>query len=208
MGKNNSKLKGTNERKKANKKLTKEELEDLEAKTYFSRRELKKWYHDFIQDTRSGELKEVEFQNIYKSFFPHGNPATFSSYVFKVFDENQDGNISFKEFIIALSVTSRGSLDEKLDWAFDLYDVDNDGVITKSEMISIVDAIYSMIGDMLELPKDEDTPEKRVEKIFATMDLNCDGKLTRDEFKEGSKKDEWIIKALTIDMNGEETSSN
>ena len=28
-----------------------------------------------------------------------------------------------------------------------------------------------MIGNMLELPKDEDTPQKRVEKIFANMDL-------------------------------------
>jgi hypothetical protein len=28
-----------------------------------------------------------------------------------------------------------------------------------------------MIGNMLELPKDEDTPEKRVEKIFSNMDL-------------------------------------
>lgn len=38
-------------------------------------------------------------------------------------------------------------------------------------MANIVDAIYSMIGNMLELPKDEDTPQKRVEKIFANMDL-------------------------------------
>lgn len=52
-----------------------------------------------------------------------------------------------------------------------MYDVDKDGYITKEEMASIVDAIYSMIGNMLELPKDEDTPEKRVEKIFSNMDL-------------------------------------
>lgn len=37
-------------------------------------------------------------------------------------------------------------------------------------MANIVDAIYSMIGNMLELPKDEDTPQKRVEKIFSNMD--------------------------------------
>lgn len=38
-------------------------------------------------------------------------------------------------------------------------------------MANIVDAIYSMIGNMLELPKDEDTPQKRVQKIFENMDL-------------------------------------
>lgn len=37
-------------------------------------------------------------------------------------------------------------------------------------MIDIVDAIYSMVGNMIELPKDEDTPQKRVEKIFERMD--------------------------------------
>ncbi|CAJ0583087.1 unnamed protein product, partial [Mesorhabditis spiculigera] len=114
---------------------------------------------------------------------------------------DEDGHISFKEFIAALSITSRGTLDEKLDWAFSLYDVDKDGYITKDEMANIVDAIYSMIGNMLELPKDEDTPQKRVEKIFANMDKNLDGMLTREEFKEGSKADPWIVQALTMDMN-------
>lgn len=37
-------------------------------------------------------------------------------------------------------------------------------------MTDIVEAIYSMIGNMLELSNDEDTPTKRVDKIFTNMD--------------------------------------
>jgi Ca2+-binding EF-hand superfamily protein len=62
-----------------------------------------------------------------------------------------------------MSVTSRGDIDEKLhcefcahlslknntlplffSGAFKLYDLDNDGFITRDEMYNIVDAIYKM----------------------------------------------------------------
>uniref|UniRef100_A0AC35EX97 EF-hand domain-containing protein n=1 Tax=Panagrolaimus sp. PS1159 TaxID=55785 RepID=A0AC35EX97_9BILA len=192
--------------KKANKKLTPEELQELETCTYFTKKELKKWYKDFVRDCPSGELKLEEFQSIYKQFFPNGDPSKFAEFVFGVFDYNHDGHISFKEFIMALSITSRGTIDEKLDWAFSLYDVDKDGSITKQEMENIVDAIYAMIGSMLELPLDENTPQKRVEKIFSNMDLNLDGQLTREEFKLGSKSDPWIVQALSMSAAEEEKS--
>ncbi|KAE9549670.1 hypothetical protein FO519_007112 [Halicephalobus sp. NKZ332] len=192
--------------KKANKKLNPQELEELENCTYFSRKELRKWYKDFVRDCPSGELKLDEFQSIYKQFFPNGDPSKFAEFVFGVFDYNKDGHISFKEFIMALSITSRGTIDEKLDWAFSLYDVDKDGYITKQEMENIVDAIYCMIGNMLELPTDEDTPQKRVEKIFSNMDLNLDGKLTREEFKLGSKSDPWIVQALSMSGSDDDKS--
>ena len=180
------------------------------------------WGLGFLKDCPSGTLTKEEFQKIYRQFFPFGDPSSFANYVFRVFDADNSGMIDFKEFICALSVTSRGRMEDKLDWAFQLYDIDGDGKITYEEMLAIVEAIYKMVssytlptadvahtwtqadayayqvGSMVKLPEDEDTTEKRVRKIFRMMDKDENGSLDMEEFKEGSKRDETIVSALSL----------
>ena len=71
-------------------------------------------YQGFIMDCPEGRLEKKDFGKIYTQFFPFGDPGEFANYVFDVFDENKNGSIDFKEFICALSATSRGTLEEKL----------------------------------------------------------------------------------------------
>lgn len=98
----------------------------------------------------------------------------------------------FREFICSLSVTTRGSLDEKLKWAFGIYDIDGNGYITKSEIISIVESIQKMVGAL----DDSSTSEERVVEVFAMFDTNNDGKLSMEEFLAGAKKDKIFMKML------------
>ncbi|MCJ1376584.1 Neuronal calcium sensor 1 [Loxospora ochrophaea] len=179
-------------------KLSQEELNQLQKDTHFDKKELQQWYKGFLKDCPSGMLTKPEFQKIYRQFFPFGDPTSFANYVFDVFDKDKSGSIDFKEFICALSVTSRGQMEDKLDWAFQLYDIDDDGQISYNEMLKIVEAIYKMVGSMVKLPADEDTPEKRVKKIFRMMDKDENGSLDKEEFKEGSKRDETIVSALSL----------
>ena len=67
---------------------------------------------------------------------------------------------------MGLSVLSRGTLQERLQWAFSLYDINGDGIITKEEMLDIVTAIYEMMGRFSEPSIDESTTRDHVDGVF------------------------------------------
>jgi Ca2+-binding EF-hand superfamily protein len=61
---------------------------------------------------------------------------------------------------------SRGTVQEKLQWIFGLYDLNGDGLITKKEMLEVVASIYEMLGRSTQPQVDEHSAKEHVEKIF------------------------------------------
>lgn len=118
--------------------LSRELLDELKSNTKYSEAELCTWYQSFLKECPGGKISKEQFEGIYASFFPDANPTAYARHVFRSFDTNADGTLDFKEYIVALHLTSGGKTLQKLEWAFALYDVDGNGTISKNEIQEIV----------------------------------------------------------------------
>ncbi|NXD87498.1 CSEN protein, partial [Halcyon senegalensis] len=165
-----------------------EGLEQLLARTKFTKRELQSLYRGFKTECPSGLVDEETFTLIYSRFFPQGDAGAYAHLVFDAFDADRDGALCFQDFVVGLSVLLRGTVQQKLKWAFDLYDINKDGYITKEEMLEIMKSIYDMMGRCTHPPPRDSAPAEHVEVFFQKMDRNGDGVVTFEEFLETCQK--------------------
>lgn len=56
----------------------------------------------------------------------------YSLFVFQTIDRSNTGYIRFEDLLFTLSILVHGSIEDKLSWVFDLYDLNKDGKLTRS----------------------------------------------------------------------------
>eukprot|EP00092_Neocalanus_flemingeri_P108929 GFUD01139932.1.p2 GENE.GFUD01139932.1~~GFUD01139932.1.p2 ORF type:complete len:167 (-),score=49.45 GFUD01139932.1:60-560(-) len=155
-------------------KLKSDVLEDLRSVTQFNDAEITEWHNNFLKDFPTGVLTIEEFKMMYGKIFPRWDASLFAEHVFRSFDSNGDGSIDFRDFLCVISITSKVKMEDKLEWAFNMYDMDRDGFITRGDMLDIVWSL-PRCG---EAEVDEATPDKKMEKILGHMDGDKDLELS------------------------------
>jgi serine/threonine-protein phosphatase 2B regulatory subunit len=102
-------------------------------------------------------------------------PTPFYSMI-AIFDEDGGGDVDFQEFVSGLSAfSSKGNKEEKLRFAFKVYDIDRDGYISNGELFIV---LKMMVGSNL---KDMQL-QQIVDKTIMEADLDKDGKISFEEF--------------------------
>merc|ERR1712123_190747 len=119
----------------------------------------------------SGSLSVDEFMSLPEL---HQNPLV--QRVIEIFDDDQNGEVDFKEFIQGVSQFSvKGDKDTKLRFAFRIYDIDNDGYISNGELFQV---LKMMVGNNLK----ETQLQQIVDKTILFADKDGDGKINFEEF--------------------------
>ena len=85
----------------------------------------------------------------------------------------------------AIDVVTRKSEDEKLKWAFRLFDKDGSGKINVHEMASVLETMQGLEG---KAGTNNNNAYKFAEKVFKLMDDDRDGEIEVDEFVKGYQK--------------------
>jgi len=177
--------------------LPKEESDKLTKHTHFDHKELSAMYKQFKKETPQGAINKVEFKEVMKQMGVVDN--FLQDLIFNVFDTDKDGSINFREFVFALSVMTRGTPDEKLEFAFQMFDIHGQGYITKEDVNKVLDSFYKLVGPLVTFSgRKYDSHEQLVEEFFEQMDLKGTGRITIKEYKEGAMKNPDIIQGLKL----------
>ncbi|XP_056138548.1 guanylyl cyclase inhibitory protein [Lampris incognitus] len=163
--------------------------------------ELYEWFRTFINKCPSGLITLHEFQRHFCNGTVGNESAEYAEQIFRALDNNEDGVVDFREYVMAISMLIEGSSEEKLRWSFKLYDKDSDGAITQEEMLEIMKAVYKMSEAAASTKLNPLTAEECTNRIFVRLDKDNDAIISLEEFVGGALADDWIRKMLECDPN-------
>ncbi|EFO14044.2 hypothetical protein LOAG_14480 [Loa loa] len=110
---------------------------------HFTARELRALYRTFKDAL---PICRESFRNIYANIFPHGDAEQFADLIFDNIVCQHAEYVTFTDFIMAYSILSRGTMEEKLNWMYKLYDPRNTGKIEWEQIFRIITATDDLIG--------------------------------------------------------------
>lgn len=169
------------------------EFEDV----IFTKEELDRLRKRFqkIDVDSSGKIDKNEFFSI-----PGVANNPLGMRIMDVLDSDKNGMISFEEFINGLSIfltaNKSGSTtvkNEKLKFAFKIFDIDNDGYISNGELFVV---LKMMIGDNI---SDNDLQDL-VDRTITEADVEYDQRISFEEFVNVIKTTD-VEKSLTLDFD-------
>jgi len=142
-----------------------------------------------LDKDNSGTIEREEFLSL-----PQVSSNPLATRMIAIFDEDGGGDVDFQEFVSGLSAfSSKGNKEEKLRFAFKVYDIDRDGYISNGELFIV---LKMMVGSNL---KDQQL-QQIVDKTMMEADMDGDGKISFEEFCKMVENTDVSMSMMTLDQ--------
>jgi Ca2+-binding EF-hand superfamily protein len=176
--------------------MSQESVDFVIEKTQATKEEVQAYYDNFLKEYPDGKMDNKGFREMMKKGFPDQDIGKLEKHIFRMFDANNNGKIDFREFMVVLTVISKGTPQENLEQIFRIFDANNDGTVSKKELYRIVKDLYSILVK-------EDNPTQATDKFlaeaaFKEMDTDGDSKVTKEEFIRACIANEKITSMLAL----------
>lgn len=165
-------------------------LDNIASGSNFDRDEVDRLRKRFMKldKDNSGTIERDEFLAL-----PQVSSNPLATRMIAIFDEDGGGDVDFQEFVSGLSAfSSKGNKEEKLRFAFKVYDIDRDGYISNGELFIV---LKMMVGSNL---KDQQL-QQIVDKTIMEADLDRDGKISFEEFTKMVENTD-VSMSMTLDQ--------
>ncbi|XP_065557364.1 uncharacterized protein LOC136025354 [Artemia franciscana] len=178
-----------------------ESPQKLAEMTGFTPKQIKEMYRAFKSECPSGVVTEAKFAEAFSKFYPTTDSTLFAQYVFLTLDPTCSGSATFGAYLQLLAVLLRGSAQERLNWTFNLFDVDKDGRITLEDVYDVTRSILELAGSTNSNNANilESTLQSRTLLFFQR--LKCDNPqigIKRQDFISSCIKDKDVQQSINM----------
>lgn len=162
--------------------LQESDIKGIQADTGFSGSQIERLYSRFtsLDKAGTGSLSREDFLRIPElAINPLGDRI-----VHAFFKESADDRVNFKQFVSVLAHfrpikrsqdNKLNGRDEKLRFAFKMYDLDDDDAISRDELLAV---LHMMVGENIS----EDQLNSIAERTILEADKDTDGMISFQEF--------------------------
>ncbi|KAM3924337.1 calcium and integrin-binding protein 1 [Leptodactylus fuscus] len=164
--------------------LSKELLNEYQELTYLTKQEIliaHKRFSELLQKENNTDPDRVSKENFLKLPELQANP--FKDQICHVFStsERRDDSMSFEDFLDMLSAFSdSATLEVKSYYAFRIYDFDEDGALSESDLRKLVNRLT---GEENNSKLTDDEMNELIKNILGESDIDKDGTINHSEFQ-------------------------
>lgn len=178
--------------------LSRKEVDKWSKESGFGEKQLKELWA-FFRDNKEvvGKKKEgLRLETMRDLMAAMGwNDTTYMDRIFQQLDDDDNGYVDFSEFVIGLALLFKGDIEQKLEFFFDVFDLDGNGTLTIDEIEHLVRANIKSLQLCATLTPDDE--EKSIRewscRFYSAAGIAETGELTRAQFKASIHSDKELL---------------